>query len=87
MRLREDRKDALVIGLSLLLWMVSLYQLEIIWIWLRMGKETFEFPFFLLTTNLWVARDFWYTVNGMSLIIPIAYLLFEDEKKKRKGKK
>lgn len=87
MRLREDRKDALFIGLSVLLWMVSLYQLEILWIWMRQGKEVFEFPFFLWTTNLWIARDFWYMVNGISLLIPIAYLLFEEGKKGNRREK
>jgi len=40
----------------------SLYQLEIILIRVTQNISTFEFPFFLLTTNLWVARDIWYLV-------------------------
>lgn len=53
-----------IIGLmfSALLIIGSLYQLEIILIRVTQNRLTFEFPFFLLTTNLWVARDIWYLV-------------------------
>ncbi len=56
-----------------LLW-VSLWQIEIV-SWNR--DEMFEFPFFLLKVNKWVARDFWYLVNviGFILVAVSGYLL------------
>jgi len=34
------------------------------------GKMFFEFPFFLGgEVNVWVARDFWYTMLGISILI------------------
>jgi hypothetical protein len=62
-----------IAGLTLagILWMTSLYQLEILWIWLSNGKTTFEFPFFILTISIWMARDIWYAVNAISLILAI----------------
>jgi len=53
-----------IIGLmfSALLIITSLYQLEIILIRVTQNRVTFEFPFFLWTTNLWIARDIWYLV-------------------------
>ncbi len=55
---------ASIIGLmfSALLIIASLYQLEIIRIRVTQNRTTFEFPFFLWTTSLWVARDIWYLV-------------------------
>jgi formate-dependent nitrite reductase membrane component NrfD len=60
-----------IIGLmfSALLIITSLYQLEIILIRVTQNRITFEFPFFLWTTNLWIARDIWY------LILIIGWLL------------
>ena len=60
-----------IIGLifSALLIITSLYQLEIILIRVTQNRTTFEFPFFLWTTNLWIARDIWY------LILIIGWLL------------
>ena len=40
--------------------LAALYQLEIILIWVSQGRTVFEFPFFLWTVNIWVARDLWY---------------------------
>ena len=53
-----------IIGLifSALLVLASLYQLEIILIRVTQNRVTFEFPFFIWTTSLWVARDVWYLV-------------------------
>ena len=60
-----------IIGLMLgaALWITSLYQLEICIIWVSQGKFTFEFPLFLFTTSVWMARDIWYLVNGISLVL------------------
>ena len=80
MKLRKDWKAFVVIGLSIFLWIVSLWQLELVVVWLRHGKETFEYPFLLWQTNLWVARDIWYVVNGLSLFIPWLYILTEEDK-------
>lgn len=56
--------------LSALLLLAALYQLEIILIWISLGKLTFEFPFFIGgSINIYWARDFWY------LIIFISWLL------------
>lgn len=54
------------------LWMTSLYQLEIVTIWQCEGRTQFEFPFYIWTTNLWVARDVWYAVNGLAILIAMA---------------
>lgn len=43
--------------LSGLLIMASLYQLEIVLLWIQKGRESFEFPFFMWTTSVWMARD------------------------------
>lgn len=59
----------LVLIFSALLILASLYQLEIILIRVTQDRFTFEFPFFLWTTNLWVARDVWY------LILVIGWIL------------
>ena len=63
--------------------MTSLYQLEIVAIWLTQGRSTFEFPFYIWTTNLWVARDFWYTVNGVALLIAMATAITFGSKRMR----
>ena len=53
-----------VIGaiLSIFLILAALYQLEIVLIWVSRGKQVFEFPFFLWSTSVWIARDIWYGV-------------------------
>lgn len=60
-----------IIGLmfSALLIIASLYQLEIILIRVTQNRLTFEFPFFLWTTSLWVARDIWYLVMIIGWIL------------------
>lgn len=60
-----------IIGLifSALLVLASLYQLEIILIRVTQNRITFEFPFFIWTTNLWVARDVWYLVLVIGWIL------------------
>ena len=55
-------KSIIGLTLSAFLILASLYQLEIILIRVTQDRFTFEFPFFLLTTNLWFARDIWYFV-------------------------
>jgi hypothetical protein len=62
-----------IIGLMFagILWMTSLYQLEICLIWVSQGKFTFEFPLFIFTTSVWMARDVWYVVNALSLIVAV----------------
>ncbi|MBN2334525.1 hypothetical protein JXL21_03125 [Candidatus Bathyarchaeota archaeon] len=53
-------RSILVLMLSGILILASLYQLEIILIWVSHGRTIFEFPFFLWTMNVWMARDVWY---------------------------
>jgi len=53
------------------LWMTSLYQLEIIYIWLAIGKQEFEMPYFLWTCSLPMARDIFYTVNALAFVVCI----------------
>lgn len=52
--------------------------MEIITIWLRDGKFTFEFPFYVEKLfgfnngiNIWVARDFWYWIAGIGWVLGI----------------
>jgi hypothetical protein len=68
---KEYRLPIIGLILSGALWITSLYQLEIVYIWLAIGKDTFEMPFYLWTMSLPVARDFWYLVNGISLALGI----------------
>lgn len=77
MKLKKESKLAILFAVSIALWLASLWQLEILTIWMRSGKDVFEFPFFVFTTNLWVARDFWYLVNGISVVLPLLYILKE----------
>lgn len=53
-----------IIGLilSIFLTLAALYQLEIVLIWVSRGRQVFEFPFFLWSTSVWIARDIWYGV-------------------------
>lgn len=55
--------------LSGLLILASLYQLEIILIWISRGKQVFEFPLFLWSTSVWIARDIWYGVLILGWIL------------------
>jgi len=52
-----------------LLIMASLYQLEIVLIWIQKGRQIFEFPFFIWTTSVWMARDIWYGVLVVGWVI------------------
>ena len=72
---RKYRKFIIILGISIFLWVVSLWQIELVMIWLRAGKNTFEFPFLLFQTNIWIARDIWYTVNAISFLIPVLYII------------
>jgi hypothetical protein len=47
---------------SIFLILSALYQLEIVLIWVSRGRQVFEFPFFLWSTSVWIARDIWYGV-------------------------
>ena len=60
-----------IIGLlfSALLILASLYQLEIILIRVTQNRASFEFPFFLWTTTVWMARDVWYLVMVLGWIL------------------
>jgi hypothetical protein len=49
--------------LSTILEFVSLWQVEIV-AWNT--DEEFEFPFYALRVNKYVARDFWYAINMIS---------------------
>ena len=53
-------KNIIVLIFSALIILASLYQLEIILIRVTQDRTTFEFPFFLMTMNIWLARDIWY---------------------------
>jgi len=55
-----------------ILWMTSLYQLEVIYIWLAEGRTIFEFPFYIWTCGLPMARDIWYGVNALAFTIAVA---------------
>lgn len=67
------------------LWMTSLYQLEIIYIWQGIGKDEFEMPFYLWTMSLPVARDLWYLVNGAAFAVGmISALTFGAKRTRRK---
>ena len=58
---KKYRKWMIALVFSAFLLMASLYQLEIILIWINNGKYTFEFPFFIGgSINIYWARDFWY---------------------------
>jgi hypothetical protein len=56
---------------SALLILAALYQLEIILIRVTQNRTTFEFPFFLMTINLWLARDVWYLVMFFGWILGV----------------
>jgi hypothetical protein len=59
-----------VIAFAEILHMASLYQLEIIMIWVSNDHYTFEFPFYIGgEISVWVARDFWYLMDFISRII------------------
>ncbi|MBD3205882.1 hypothetical protein GF319_06015 [Candidatus Bathyarchaeota archaeon] len=62
-----------IIGLilSVFLTLAALYQLEIILIWVSRGRHVFEFPFFLWSTSVWIARDIWYGILVVGLAIGI----------------
>ncbi len=79
MRLRKDWRAFIIFGLSIYLWAMSVWQLEIIAIWIAEGKEVWEFPFFLWQTNTWMARDIWYLVNGIAVLMPLVYILHEKD--------
>lgn len=68
---REYRLPIIGLMFAGILWIVSLYQLEICLIWVSQGKFTFEFPLFILTTSVWMARDIWYAVNAISLVLAV----------------
>jgi hypothetical protein len=59
-----------IIAFAEILHMASLYQLEIIMIWVSEQHYTFEFPFYIGgEISVWVARDFWYLMSFVSRII------------------
>jgi hypothetical protein len=70
-RIIREYYSKAIVGLifSGLLILASLYQLEIIAIWILRGREIFEFPFFLWTTSVWMARDIWYAVLVIGWIL------------------
>ena len=67
-----------------ILWMASLYQLEIIYIWLGTGKTEFEFPFYILTCSLSMAWDIWYGVNALAFALVAASALTLGSKRERR---
>lgn len=66
---KEYRISIVGLMLSVGLWLASLYQLEIIYIWITQDKTQFEFPFYIWVTSTAMARDIFYLVNGISLIV------------------
>lgn len=68
---KEYRAPIFTMILAGILWMTSLYQIEIVFIWQGIGKEVFEMPFYLWTMSLPMARDFWYFINALSLALAV----------------
>lgn len=70
---------------SWVLLFVSLWQLEIATGWVA---EYFDFPFFLWRVNKWFARDFWYLIIMVSMMINTvaSYFLGEAREKPREKK-
>lgn len=53
-----------------LLYLASLYQLEIVYIAISQHWPRFDMPFYIWSTeNLSLARDIWYTVNAAAWIL------------------
>ncbi len=58
--------------LSAALWITSLYQIEIVERNLMVDLFTFDMPFYIFSPmNIWVARDIWFLVNGISLVMGV----------------
>ena len=67
-----------------ILWMASLYQLEIIYIWMAEGRIVFEFPFYIWTCSLPMARDIWYGVNALAFTLAVASALTLGSRRERR---
>ena len=66
----EYRRPIIGLMLGAALWITSLYQLEIVDRNILVDLFTFDMPFYILSPmNIWVARDIWYLVNGISLAL------------------
>ncbi len=62
-RLANNRLlPALGIMLSSFMLMAGFYQLEIIWLALNLGRQSWELPFGMASLPLWLLRDLWYLV-------------------------
>lgn len=79
-----SRKKTLLTAAAVFLHLASLWQLEICIIWVALDKQSFEFPFFLWTTTVWWARDFWYAVNTIAFSTVVLALVFPWIQKKRR---
>ena len=80
------RLPFVLIILAFVLTMAVLWQMEIISIWISSDIYHFEFPFYIEKylgyengINVWVARDFWYLIQLIAVMLGIAggYLLGE----------
>jgi hypothetical protein len=68
---REYHIPITLLALGSALWVTSLYQLEIVYIGLTSGWNHFDMPFYLFSLSFPVARDLWYLVNGISLLLVV----------------
>jgi hypothetical protein len=77
---RRYWKNIAAMGLSVILLLVSLYQLEIVYIALAEGWERFDFPFYIYSTsNLPLVRDFFYALNISAFILLwVSWWYWED---------
>jgi len=70
----------LILLLALFLEIISLWQLEIVFIDIY-WKHEYCFPFQLYCTNqLWIARDWLYLLNATAFLILFFYILFKIRK-------
>ncbi len=64
--------------------MTSLYQLEIIYIWQAECRAIFEFPYYIWSCSLPMARDIWYGVNAVAFTLTAASSLTFGRKRERR---
>ena len=66
---REYRLPIFGLAFACVLWMTSMYQLEIVFIGATSGWGHFDMPFYLFgPLSFAVARDIFYLVNAISLV-------------------
>ena len=73
---RENLDNIAGFILAGVLWMTSLYQIEIVERNAADGLSTFDMPFYILSPmNIWVARDVWFLVNAVAFTLVAASAL------------